>query len=321
MAITLTSAMKGALNDIDLAVIDEARKSSYLLNALTFDDCVNPAGGGSTLVYGYVRETTERGAASRQQNTEYVAAEAARTQYTVNLVPFGGSFQVDRVLANVGPAASTEVAWQLRSLNKSVIADFHDEFINGTAAAFDQASPGFAGLAATVNGSNTDVTATTDWSAVSTLAGAHDALDELDEWIDEFDGVPDALFGNTKGIARLRSIARRADYYEKTRDEFGREVESYRGIPFVNLREKPGSSSDIIGTTAGASAIYGVRFGLDGVHAVSAAGVPLLQTWLPDFSTAGAVKKGEVEMAPCAVVVKRSRAAGRFNVTVSAASS
>jgi hypothetical protein len=300
MAITLTSAMKGALNDIDLAVIDEARKSSYLLNALTFDDCVNPAGGGSTLVYGYVRETTERGAASRQQNTEYVAAEAARTQYTVNLVPFGGSFQVDRVLANVGPAASTEVAWQLRSLNKSVVADFHDEFINGT---------------------STDVTATTDWSAVSTLSGAHDALDELDEWIDEFDGVPDALFGNTKGIARLRSIARRADYYEKSRDEFGREVESYRGIPFINLREKSGSSSDIIATTAGASAIYGVRFGLDGVHAVSAAGVPLLQTWLPDFSTAGAVKKGEVEMAPCAVVVKRSRAAGRFNVTVSAASS
>lgn len=45
--------------------------------------------------------------------------------------------------------------------------------------------------------------------------------------------------------------------------------------------------------------------------AVSFAGVAPVQTWLPDFSTAGAVKKGEVEMN-AAIALKTSKAAGVF---------
>jgi hypothetical protein len=58
--------------------------------------------------------------------------------------------------------------------------------------------------------------------------------------------------------------------------------------------------------------LYAVRFGLDGVHGVAMAGQPLVQTWLPDYSTAGAVKTGETEMGPLAVVVKRTKAAAVF---------
>ncbi len=41
------------------------------------------------------------------------------------------------------------------------------------------------------------------------------------------------------------------------------------------------------------------------------AGVAPVQTWLPDFTTAGAVKKGEVEMN-AAIALKASKAAGVF---------
>ncbi|MFD0429435.1 hypothetical protein ACFQ60_22430 [Streptomyces zhihengii] len=58
--------------------------------------------------------------------------------------------------------------------------------------------------------------------------------------------------------------------------------------------------------------IYALRFGLDGFHGVSMAGAPLVQTWLPDFSTSGAVKTGEVELGPAAVVLKRTKAAAVF---------
>ena len=58
----------------------------------------------------------------------------------------------------------------------------------------------------------------------------------------------------------------------------------------------------------GLTSIYAVRFGMDGFHGVAVPG-QLIQTWLPDFSTAGAVKTGEVEMGPVAVVLKSSRAA------------
>ena len=50
---------------------------------------------------------------------------------------------------------------------------------------------------------------------------------------------------------------------------------------------------------------------MDGLHAVSFAGVAPVQTWLPDFSTSGAVKKGEVEMN-AAIALKASKAAGVF---------
>ena len=52
-------------------------------------------------------------------------------------------------------------------------------------------------------------------------------------------------------------------------------------------------------------------FGLDGVHAVSYQGVSPIRCWLPDFSTSGAVKTGEVEMT-AALVIKSSKAAGVF---------
>lgn len=55
--------------------------------------------------------------------------------------------------------------------------------------------------------------------------------------------------------------------------------------------------------------IYVVRLGLDGLHAVSPQDQNVgLTTILPDFNTAGAVKKGEVEMVG-AVVLKSSKAA------------
>jgi len=72
---------------------------------------------------------------------------------------------------------------------------------------------------------------------------------------------------------------------------------------------------DVHVSTAGGSGlggltdIYAVRFGLDAFHGVSVPG-NLINQWLPDFTTAGAVKKGEVEMGPVAVVLKASKAAG-----------
>jgi hypothetical protein len=48
---------------------------------------------------------------------------------------------------------------------------------------------------------------------------------------------------------------------------------------------------------------------MDGFHGISLAGQAPIKMWLPDFSTAGAVKKGEVEMV-AAVALKDTRAAG-----------
>ena len=137
-------------------------------------------------------------------------------------------------------------------------------------------------------------------------------IDALDEWLGTMEGT-DAILCNSKMAAKFRAIARRMGMYQMTKNDFGQPVEYYGNIPFVDIGAKPGSNLPIIGIdgSAGTTAIYAVKFGLDGFHAISMADQPPVKTWLPDFSTAGAVKKGEVEMvAGCAL--KSTKAAGVF---------
>lgn len=49
MPITLAQAKVGMANHVDQQVIDQFRRGSMLLEALTFDNSVSPGTGGSTL--------------------------------------------------------------------------------------------------------------------------------------------------------------------------------------------------------------------------------------------------------------------------------
>lgn len=320
MPVTLAQAKLNATEDLDTTVIDEFAKNNYLLSSLTFDDVVNQAGNGATLTYGYNRLITQATAAFRAINSEYTPGEVTKQHYTVELKPMGGSFQVDRVLNKIARAAETTV--QMQQKIKATNANFNDAVINGDSAVD---ANGFDGLSKSLTASTTEIGATTstDWRGV-TLSDdrgkTNDALDALDAWLALLDGTPDALMGNLDIIGRIRSLARRAGYYDRAQSAFGSQVESYRGIALVDLGAKAGSNNPVVPTVSKTVAtvagnytdLYAVRMGLDGFHAVSMAGFPLLQTWLPDFTTAGAVKTGEVELGPAAVVLKATKSAAVF---------
>jgi len=61
----------------------------------------------------------------------------------------------------------------------------------------------------------------------------------------------------------------------------------------------------------GTTDIYAVQIAKDGFHGVSLQGNKLISNHLPDFTKAGAVKPGDVEMV-AAVVLKNSLKAGVF---------
>lgn len=66
------------------------------------------------------------------------------------------------------------------------------------------------------------------------------------------------------------------------------------------------------GSDAGATGLtdlYIVRAELDGFHGVTTVGSQMVETFLPDFTTPGAVKVGEVELGPVAVALKATKAA------------
>ncbi len=312
MAVTLAQASLNAASDIDRNIIDEFRKSSFLLDRLPFDQSVSPAGGGSTLVYGYTRQTTQRAAAFRTINAEYTPAEVEKAQYTTNLRPLGGSFQIDRVLTGIG--AISEVSFQLSQLIKSTKAYFADQVINGDVAV---TANGFDGLSVALAGSSTEnVAADLDFTAVNTQALALTAVQKINNWLGKLDGLPDALLMNGTAKSWFGLIAAFTGQLKSTVDAFGRPQETFRDIPLVDLGEKAGASTLVIPTAAGLTDIYAVRFGIDGFHGVAVPG-QLIQQWLPDFTKAGAVKTGEVEMGPVAVVLKATKAAGVYrNVKV-----
>lgn len=403
MPVTLAEAKFNAQNDYDPMVIDEFRKESAVLDTMVFDEAVNPSGGGATLTYGYRRLASQPTASTRAINSEYQPSEVTTVQKSVNLAVMGGSFEVDRVLANVGPAASGAVALNLAQKIKATTTKFQDEIVNGNVA-YD--TNGFDGLNKALIGSDTEMnlSTVTDWSALDTNEKRLGALDLLDEFLSLMDGTPTILLGNKKLLAKIRSIVRGTGMY--TRDPIeglvganGRPItrESYGGIIFADPGEKAGSTSAIIpirkqgnvsievtaasgsitftlngkavtvaynasaatletaiealvpdatvtkasstftvkypagrnaafaevtdggvtiadlGTTdapaTGLTDLYAYRVGLDGFHGVTTVGSGLVKTWLPDFSAAGAVKKGEVELGPVAVALKATKAA------------
>lgn len=309
MAVTLAQAKLNVTDDLQLGIIDEFAKSSFILNNIPFHDCVSPVGGGATLTYGYTRLVTQPTADFRAINSEYTPHEVQKQRYTTDLKVFGGAYEVDRIIAGMGGIAD-EVALQAAQKVKAASALFSDTIINGDSATNPLV---FDGLDVAVTGTDTEYTpgAAIDLSTTEAIDANYKAfVDQLDEWLGGLEGV-DAILCNAKMVAKFRAIARRMGMYQITKNDFGQKVEHYGDIPFVDLGAKAGSNDPIVAIDGGNTSIYAVKFGLDGFHAISMAGQPPVKTWLPDFTTAGAVKKGEVEMvAGCAL--KSTKAAGAF---------
>lgn len=332
MPVTLAQAKLNATDKIDTRVIDEFRKSSWLLDNITFDDTVVPS-GGSTLVYGYTRLITQPTAGFRAINAEYTPQEVTKQRYTTEPRPLGGSFQIDRVLDDM--SAGAETALQLAQKIKATKAKFADAAINGDVGVD---ANGFDGLDVALTGSTTEylplangtTTGYLDWTTIATQADAFAAMAQIDAFLALLDERPSALFGSRTLIARIVNIARFAHASTDPASAFGGQVNTYNGIPLIDLGDKPGASTPIVpietrdpdaggagGNITGLTDLYAARLGLDGFHAISLRGRLPIKTYLPDFSTPGAVKTGEVEMIG-AVALKATKAAAVLrNIKVS----
>jgi len=326
MPITLAQAQVNTQADVDYSVIDNLRRYSWLFDQIVFDDTVTPGTGGGSLTYAYTRLVTAAPAGFRAINSEYVPGQATRARASVDLKQLGGAFSVDRVIAKLGAQATNEVTFQMQQLLTSIRTRFQQELILGDTAVDGN---GFDGLSKILTGTTTEKTATVaDWTAatVITQALAMARLDEVDEWLSGIvpshtgggdQGAPGALppgvkaiLGNTKSITRFRALARWAAMYTEEKDSLGRKIERYGDWVLVDLGDRADGASPIIPVSSSSTDLYAVTFGLDSVHGASPANSQLVETWMPDFSNAGAVKTGEIELGPCALVVKNTKAAG-----------
>ena len=306
MPITLAEAKVGMTNKVDQQVIDTFQRSSLLLDRLTFDNSISPGTGGSTLSYGYVQLLTPSTAAVRTINSEYTPGEAKRTEKTTKAIIMGGSFQLDRVIQSTSGAVD-ELAFQAEQKIKATSTYFHNLVINGTSTASGAGyvTNTFDGLKKLLSGTSTEITSTVSLTSSAELdSNAQAFLDELDAFLSVLDGTPSMLLMNKKMLNRVRSAARRAGYYDRTKDDFGRVVETYNGIDLLDAGKYYNGSAtvDVVETSAasasaaGSTSIYAVVMGLDGFHGISPTGNSVINSYMPDLNAPGAVKKGEVEL-------------------------
>ena len=316
--ITLAEAKVGMADKVDQKVVDTFRRSSLLLDKLVFDNAISPGTGGSTLTYGYIQLKTPSTAAVRQINSEYTAGEAKREEKTTKAVVMGGKFQIDRVLIGTAGAVD-ELAFQTEQKVKATANYFNNLVINGNKS---NSGTGvlntFDGLDKLLTGTETEITSAVDVSTEALMNSNYNALlDEVDGFLSALDGKPSMLLMNNKMLSKMRSAARRAGYYSKTRDEFGRQVETYNDIPMYDMGKYYNGTNtvDIIPETAatqsaeGKTDIYAVTIGLDGFHGVSPTGSKVINSYMPDLSKPGAVKDGEVELV-AGVALKNTNKAG-----------
>ena len=321
MAITLAEAKVGMADKVDQRIVDMFRRSSLLLDQMVFDNCISPGTGGSTLAYGYVQLKTPATAAVRTINTEYAPGEAKREKKTTTANLKGGSFQIDRVLQNTSGAVD-ELAFQAEQKIKATANYFHNLVINGCAAASGTGFvPGtFDGLRKLLSGTSNEITSGVSLTTSAELDSNYNAfLDEMDAFISSLDGTASMLMMNHAMLVKLRSIARRAGYYERSKDDFGRVVETYAGVPMVDMGKYYNGTQtvDVVGTDSGKTAIYAVGLGLDGFHGISPSGTGVIQSYMPDMNAPGAVKTGEVELVAGVALKNTLKAACLKDIAIS----
>lgn len=299
MAITLAEAKVGMADKVDQQIVDMFRRSSLLLDNMVFDNAISPGTGGSTLTYGYIQLKSPSTASVRTLGGEYTPGEAKKEKKTANAIIMGGAFQMDRVLQNTSGAAN-ELAFQAEQKIKATANYFHNLVINGSGENEEGYIGGtFDGLRKLLAGTANEITCQTCLATSDDLDHNYNAfLDEMDSFISCLDGTPSMLLMNRAMLVKLRSIARRAGYYERSQDDFGRTVETYAGVPMVDMGQfyNGNAIEDVVRTENGNTAIYAVSLGLDGFHGISPLGDGVIQSYLPDLNAPGAVKTGEVEL-------------------------
>lgn len=309
MPITLAEAKQLSQDKLTDTIIDEF-KVSPLLNDLEFDNTVKPQGNSKSLTYSYNRITTQATAAGRAINSEYSDQGTKTTRVSTDLKVMGGSYEIDRVLANNEEQVVKIVDFQTTQKAKATIAEFHNQVINGDSGV---RPTDFDGLNKILTGTSNEISpaAAIDLSdAAKIKANGSTFRFMLRKALGKLDGSATHILMNSDMYAALQSVFDEAHGLVITRDEAGNETAKFGPAKIVVMGSKPGGNDPIIDTKnpSGETSIYAIRLGMDAFHGVSPEGDALIKTYLPDFKTAGAVKRGEVEFVG-ATVLKSTKAA------------
>lgn len=276
MALTLAQSALLSQNDLQRGVVETFVVSSPVLDRVPLLQINGNA-------YAYNEESTLPGIEFRAVNAAYAESTGTVVQRTESLVILGGDADVDRFIIQTRGNVNNQRAIQVELKSKALAFKWQDTFINGDVA-IDANS--FDGLKKRLTGTQVLDTAANGMPVL----GASDAdrqafLDQLDALIAAVPGGPDALYMNALILGKIRSSARRLLITTTDRDNFGRLVDFYNGIPMFDIGNKADGTmiipqTEVQGTATNASSIYAVKYsgdeGTNGVTALDNGGIAVM---------------------------------------------
>ncbi|MGE3857451.1 MAG: major capsid protein [Dehalococcoidia bacterium] len=253
MALTLAEGAKLS-NDVLLeGVIETVINDSPVLQRMPFIEIV---GNGLT----YNRENVAATAGFYAVGDTWSESTPTFTQVTAALKILGGDADIDNYLARTRSNVQDLEAAVVAMKAKAVQQQFDDTFVNGDTGSDADA---FDGIDALCTAGQT-VSMGTDGAALT--------LSKLDELIDTVrGGKPDMLLVSRRTRRALSALSRATGgVVEQDRDEFGRMVQYYDGIPvgvndYIADDQTQGANDDC-------STIYAVQFGEGGLVGLSGPG-------------------------------------------------
>jgi HK97 family phage major capsid protein len=253
MALTLTEGAKLS-NDVLLeGVIETVINDSPVLQRMPFIEIV---GNGLT----YNRENAAATAAFYAVGEAWAESTPTFTQVTAALKILGGDADIDNYLARTRSNVQDLEAAVVAMKAKAVQQQFDDTFINGDTGSDADAFDGI------------DKLCTVGQSVSMGASGATLTLAKIDELIDTVrGGKPDMLLVSRRTRRTLSALSRATGgIVEQDRDEFGRMVQYYDGIP-VGVNDYI-SDAKTVGGSSDCSTIYALQFGEGGLVGLSGPG-------------------------------------------------
>lgn len=243
MAMTQAEAAKLS-NDLLLrGVIETIVTESAVLTYLPFMNVTGTA-------VRYNRETTMPAASFYSVGDNWTEATPTFSEHTATLKILGGDADVDNFLQSTYTDTNDIEAEVIASRSKAVAHKFMETFYEGNDASDPETFDGLQNLAS---------------SGQSVYMGANGGaltLDAVDELIDLVKpGRPEVLLMAKRTRRALKKLRRDSGIVVETSiDQFGRQVETYDGIPilvddFCPIDEVRGSGTDT-------SSIWAIKFGV-----------------------------------------------------------
>lgn len=214
--------------------------------------------------YVYNREQTLPGIAFRGINESYTESVGVINQLSDPLKIIGGDLDTDTALVawsnGTNDTRAIHDAMKVKALSLTHLKTIFDGDSTANPKEFD--------------GLNTRLTGGQVLSAGTNGAALTFAM--LDDLVDSVAGAPSLLVMNKKMRSTIRQLARGVNALTIAKDDLGREVEMYLGIPFAVIEDDAEGNAilgfdESHGTANNTTSIYAVRFGPDGMFGAQTA--------------------------------------------------